>query len=112
MTTITKAYLKNTDLVGAWEELRYIDEVDYEREAALIVRLPDGRFFTTGFRPYTSKVRDNFGIDGDTWTAIEAHEVQESVNGSAPVLLTNRKADWIGRYRPTAGLLKAANAKD
>ena len=112
MTTLTKAYLSNSDLVGAWEDCRYIDLVDYEREAALIVRLPDGRFFTTGFRPYTPKVRDNFGIDSDVWTAIDPIEVQESVNGSAPVLLGNGHAKWIGRYRPTAGLLKAANAKD
>lgn len=111
MTTNTIARLANSDLVGAWEEVRYIDEVDYEREAALIVRLPDGRFFTTGFRPYTSKVRDNFGIDSDRWDAIDAHEVIESVNGSAPVLVTNRKADWIGRYHPTQALLNAANGQ-
>jgi hypothetical protein len=114
MTTTTLPVTSET-LVEAWEERRYIDEVDYEREAALIVRLPDGRFFTTGFRPLTPKVRDNFGIDSDRWTAIDPIQVYKpEAVGAAPRLvvgeLDRKGTDWIGRYRATPALIKAANA--
>lgn len=96
--------------VDAWEELRYNNDNDYEREAALIVRTPDGRFFTTGFRPYTTKVRDNFAIVSDRWTPIDPIEVNQPLPAAAPVLVGRRGANWIGRYSPTPALIQAAKA--
>lgn len=76
----------NPALVLAWEVVRYGDE---DASCAFYCQTVDGAVFSTGFRPYTREVRDNFKVKGDTWTRV----------GGVPA-----GAEFIGTYAKPAAL--------
>ncbi len=77
----------NPALVLAWQIVR-LNEAQNDFICAFYCTTADGASFSTGFRPYTNEVRDNFKVRGDTWTRID----------------TVPAADFIGRYETPASL--------
>lgn len=81
----------NPDWVLAYQVVRVNED---GRECAYYCVTVGGEIYTTGYRPYTREVMDNFKVKGDTWTVIEECPYE---------------AEFIGRYIIPAQISRGSN---